>query len=68
MELELSSEQVKVVSGIFANLGHIFFASGVLPFLFPGIAPKSSLTAFIALIIALFCWWLSVSLVKNIKL
>jgi len=31
--MELTSEQIKVVSGIFANLGHIFFASIVIPFI-----------------------------------
>ena len=64
-KFELTLERGKVVSGIFANLGQVFFASAVLPFLFPVTAPAKISAVLAGLIIALVCWTVSILLVRE---
>jgi hypothetical protein len=63
--IELTTERIKVISGIFSNLGQIFFASSVIPFLFPVTAPAKIPAALLGLVIALACWIFSILLVKE---
>ncbi|HEX9722386.1 MAG TPA: hypothetical protein VGA53_03920 [Candidatus Paceibacterota bacterium] len=63
--VELTLERTKVISGIFANLGQVFFASSVIPFLFPtAVSPQIS-TASFGLLVALLCWLISIIFVKE---
>jgi len=64
-KFELTLERIKVISGIFANLGQVFFASSVLPFLFPVTAPAKIPVALAGLAIALTCWIFSILLVRE---
>ena len=64
-KIELTLERTKVISGIFANLGQVFFASSVLPFLFPVTAPAKIPAVFAGLVIAFVCWIFSILLVRE---
>lgn len=66
MKFELTSEQTKVVSSIFANLGYIFFASTVIPFLIsPGVSENLWLVLS-GISVALCLWAASITSVKGI--
>ena len=67
MDLKFSDEQIKVLSGIFANVGYIFFASGVLPFLFQQWIPEKLFPLVGALTISLVFWSYSIKLVKDLQ-
>ena len=56
MMVKLFFEQTKVLSEIFVGLGLIFFASTVIPFLFPAIASIEPLNAMFSLVASSFCW------------
>ncbi len=55
----MSSEQIKTVSGIFANLGHIFFASIVIPFVVSP-ADGNMILIFFGVATALLMWSISI--------
>lgn len=64
-KIELTLERIKVISGIFANLGQVFFASSALPLLFPEGISLNPFSAFFGLILALMCWFISILLAKE---
>ena len=60
----LSSEQLKTLSGILANLGQGCIASAVFPFIVPRFAPEAASSIFSGVLLALFFWTLSIAFVK----
>jgi hypothetical protein len=66
MELKLTEGQTRTFSEILANLGQIFFASTVVPFLLPDLVTGKLHVAFFGLAIALVCWITSLMLARDI--
>ena len=62
-----SSEQLKVISGILANLGHISITSVVLPFILPGYINGAVGLILLGSLLAILFWIFSILLVKNLS-
>lgn len=60
------TEQIRTISGIFANLGHIFFASIVLPFITTPQSANNILLILSGFSIAVMFWIISVTLIKEV--
>jgi hypothetical protein len=67
MEFKLTSEQIKVVSGIFSSLGHIFFASIVIPFIGLSEMPENISLILFGVLVAMSLWTISIVLSGEIK-
>jgi len=66
MGIAFTSEQIKTISGIFANLGNIFFASIVIPFIATSQSPDEILLLLSGVSVAITLWVISITLVKEI--
>ena len=62
----LSSEQIKTLSAILADLGQVAVVSIVLPFIFPTFSEDAVSKIIFGSLLSLFFWVSSVLLVKNI--
>ena len=63
----MSSEQIRIVARILADLGQISTASVVVPFLIPTFASEAITTIISGILMALVFWSLSVLSVKGLQ-
>lgn len=67
-ESSLNIFQVKTISSLIIDLGKLFFASGVISFLFPGIVAKTNPVGFVVgLLISIIFFYFGVKLLKSLK-
>ena len=61
----LSSEQIKTLSAILADLGQVSIASVVIPFVIPTFSENALATIISGTLVAILLWTLSILFVKN---
>ncbi len=66
MDMVFSSEQLKAISSILADLGQVRVASAVIPFVVPHFRPDATVSMIGGFIFAIFFFWSSVNSVKHL--
>lgn len=64
--LKFDSEQKRIISSIFIDIGKLFFGGGVVGFFIPGISGKINVVTFVfTLLSSMICFIIGVKIIKR---